>query len=573
MTFSPPGTRRLLAAGLAILLTGCGGGGPEATTGTPAGPPLVGRPTPPIPPDDPDQDFFVDATADSGLDFVHRLGDGRMDNILESIGAGGCLFDYDGDGRLDVYLVASAWKQGISRGPRPEPPMRNRLYRNLGDLRFADVTERAGVGDEGFGFSAAAADFDGDGDTDLFVANHGPNRLYRNRGDGTFEEVGGRLGLTGEACTVQGVFFDADGDGRLDLYEANYLEYDPDYTAHYAPDVFPGPLAYAAQPDRLWLQQPDGSFRDATADSGLNVPPGRAMGVSTADFDGDGRLDLFVANDGTPNFLFLAEGGGRFREAALEAGVAFGVHGEATAAMAGAVGDFDGDGLPDLSVTDTAYGSLYRNLGGGLFEDRVIAAGVAAASAQRVSWGGGFLDFDLDGDLDLYLANGDLHHPTGRADLLLANDGGSFTDVSPTAGAWFRTELLSRGGLIGDLDDDGAPDLVITCIEDRAVLLHNRVVGGDRSWIGFQLQAASPPREAYGARVEVVADGRSRSRTCRPACSYLGQGDPRLCFGLGSAASVDSVRVVWPDGRVESFPGLTPGRYHLLVEGRGEAGE
>ena len=559
---------RILHAGLAAAaafgaLAGCG---PPDQPGEIVAAASV---TPTIPPFDPDGDLFVDRTAAAGIDFVHHLGDGRMDNVLESIGSGASWIDFDGDGWLDLYLVDSAWRQGVSRGRPPATPATNRLYRNLGDGRFEDVTERAGVGDPGFGFSAAVADFDDDGDDDLYVCNQGPNRLYRNRGDGRFEDATAAAGVGDDSCSVAAVFFDADGDGRLDLYVANYLRFDPDYQAHYSPDAFPGPLAYAAEADRLYRNRGDGRFEDATAGSGLDVAPGRSMGVTAADLAGDGRTGLFLANDATANFLFRNRGGGRFEEDGLVAGVAYGVHGEATGAMAGSLGDYDGDGLPDLSVTDTSYGSLYRNQGGGAFQDQVVRAGVAAASAQRVSWGGGLFDYDNDGDLDLYLANGDLHHPTGRADLLLENTGdGRFTDASPRAGACFRAELLSRGGLIGDYDNDGDLDLLVTHIGDRPLLLQNQAAAGNH-WIGVSLAATQGNRAGWGATVELQAGGRRWIQQHQPRCGYLTQGDPRLHFGLGAIDAVDRLTVRWPDGSSESFTGLETGRYQLLVQGDG----
>jgi len=497
-----------------------------------------------------DGGVFVDVSARSGIAARHQTPDGHMDDMIESVGSGAIAFDYDGDGRLDIYLLL---------------PGQNRLYRNRGGMSFEDVTERSGTGHAGHAFSAAAADYDNDGDVDLFVFNQGPNVLYRNNGDGTFTDVTAQAGIAGNACSVAGTLFDADGDGLLDLYVGNYLTFDPSYKLHYAPDVFPGPLAYAAEDDVLYRNKGDGAFEDVTAQTGLDLIPGRTMGVVATDFDGDGRCDVFIANDASANYLLHGEGGFTFREIAVEAGVAYGFHGEATGAMAGAVGDFDLDGLPDMHVTDTRYGSLYRNHGKGLFHDSAYKSGIATISAQWVSWGGGFLDFDNDGDVDLFLVDGDLHHPTGRPDLLLENvGGGRFENASARGGPYFRRELLGRAGLIADFDDDGGADLFVTTIDDAPVLLRNRHADGNH-WVTLALVARGG-KPALGARVTLSAGGRTWVQThYLPSC-YLTQQDPRVHFGLGAAARVDALEVRWPSGRVTRHAGLEVDRIHTLRE-------
>lgn len=538
---------------LAGLLCGCGG----AETPAPHAP--AGAASDSIRPDGPD-DLFADVTAQAGIDFVHHVTDGTMDDIIESVGAGATWFDADGDGRLDLYLVDGAGR-GDDR-PRPEPT--NRLLRNLGGGRFEDVTAAAGVGDRGFGFMALAGDLDGDGHTDLYVLNLGANRLYRNRGDGTFEDATERAGVGCGLASVAGALLDANRDGWIDIYVGNYLEHDPSYRTHYAPDVFAGPLAFTAQGDVLYLNRGDGTFRDASAEWGLSaLPAGRAMGVSPLDFDEDGDLDLFVANDASANYLLRNEGD-RFAEVALQSGVAYGVHGEATAAMAGAAADVDGDGRVDLHVTDARYGSLYVNQGRGTFVDRVFPSGIAGPSGQWASWGGGFLDVDGDGDLDLFVVNGDLHRATGRPDLILANDGkGVFTDVSRDSGAWFRAELPGRGAAFADFDDDGALDVVVTQVGDRAVLLRHRGPRGGH-FVTLDLRDTPGRATACGARVTVKAGDRTLTRTAGCGYGYLAQHDPRLSFALGDATTVESVEVVWNDGTRDRFEGLAVDRTHVL---------
>lgn len=513
--------------------------------------------------------LLVEVPGAGGIAFVQHLGDERMDNLLESVGSGGCVLDADGDGRMDVYLVDQGWRLGVSTAAPPSVPATNRLYRNRGDGTFEDVTARAGVGDDGFGFAALAADVDGDGDTDLFVLNEGSNRLYLNRGDGTFTDGTARSGLADERCSVAGAFFDAEGDGDLDLYVGNYVAFDPIYRLHYAPDNFPGPLAYTAQDDALYLNRGDGTFEDVSATSGIAVRPGRAMGVSALDYDGDGRTDLFVANDASANFLFHNEGGGRFREVGSEAGVAYGAQGETTAAMAGAVGDVDEDGRPDVLVTDSAYGALYRNLGNGRFQDRARGAGIAARAASFPHWGGGLFDLDLDGHLDVFMVGGDMHHRTGRSNLLLLGKGdGTFEDGRSLAPEALAAERPGRGALVADFDDDGDLDALITHVAEAVVLLRNQGVSG-RHGSTLALTARPPGRCAVGALVTVEVGARRRTWRCELPTGYLAQQDPRLHVGLGEAGSIDRVEVRWPDGAVESWRGLAAGRVHRLSQGAG----
>jgi hypothetical protein len=512
-------------------------------------------------------DVLHDVFAGSGITYRHTLLDGTLDTLIESVGSGVTVFDADGDGRLDLYFVDQGWRAGVTDGEKQAGAGRNRLYRNLGGFRFEDVTASAGVGDDGYGFMALAADLDDDGDTDLYVLNDGPNVLYRNDGTGTFEDVTESAGVAGDACSVAGTVIDADGDGLLDLYVGNYVRFDSSYRLHYAPDVFPGPLAFEPQPDVLLLNSATGVFRDGTAGSGLDVSPARAMGVSVLDANADGALDLFVANDATANFLFLGDGAGRFREEAARSGVAFGVQGEATAAMAGAVGDVDGDGRPDLHVTDSAYGSLFQNTGDGLFVDRVVASGIAAPSGQWASWGGGFLDADLDGMVDLYLANGDLHRATGRPDLLFRGLGdGRFEDVSADSGAWFRAERMARGAAIADLDDDGRMDLIVCHVHDEPALLRGVAPEGAH-FLTLDLRAKAGHANGIGARVVVSVGGVKRSVTLTPRCGYLTQGDPRLHFGLGSASRVDRVEITWPGGEVQAIVDLAADQIVVVTEG------
>jgi len=511
-------------------------------------------------------DLFVDGTAEAGIDFVHRVADGHMDNVVEAAGAGGAVLDFDGDGRMDLFLVQSDWVEGLSHGTRPAAAARNRLWRNRGDGTFEDVTERAGVGGGGCGLAAAAADFDGDGRTDLFVVNAGPDVLWRNRGDGTFEDVTAKAGVGDPACGVGAVFFDADGDGRPDLYVADYVDFDPKYALFFPPDGFPGPLSYEAERHRLYRNRGDGTFEDATDRAGIPAASGRGMGVAAADLDGDGDQDLYVANDATANWLLRNDGNLRFTEVGLESATAYGMQGEATAAMAGIVGDYDGDGLPDLFVSDGTYGSLFRNLGGLRFADRVFASGLAAARAQSPAWGSAWMDFDDDGDEDLFVVSGDLHHEVGREDFLFENRGdGTFRDASADGGAWFREARNGRCCLPADFDGDGRMDVVVTGVNERAVLLRGRP-RADRAWLTVSLAGLAPNTAGLGARVTVVAGGKRRTKEMTGNPVYLGQGDPRLHFGLGAAEACDAVEVRWADGRTTTLRDVKARRILVVRE-------
>ena len=513
--------------------------------------------------------------AGDGIDFRHRFGAKKMTRIVEATGPGVALFDADGDGDLDVYFANGGWLEGISSDVEAKQAIHH-LYRNDGGWKFTDVTKQAGVGHAGYGMGCTAADYDGDGHVDLYVTNYGPNVLYRNRGDGTFEDVTAKAGVGGPAklngltkWSTNSVFFDADGDRDLDLYVCNYLAFDPDFLEYYGPEGFPGPSSYLGQPSLLYRNNGDGTFTDVTEKSGLLQKDGRGMGASVVDVDGDGRPDIFEANDNMQNYLFRNQGGGRFRNIAVGALVAYGQQGENTAAMHASVGDYDADGRPDFLVADANFSALFRNEGNNLFDDRAERSGLARLCGQYASWGGFFFDYDNDGVLDIFLANGGAHHLYGQQNLVLRGSGdGRFKDVSLSLGRKvFFEKRTSRGAAFGDLDNDGDPDVVVQNIDKDGSpsLYENRAAGGNH-WIGFTLAGRPPNTQALGAKVTVVAGGRNRVGFVQTGVVYLSSCDPRPLFGLGAVGSIARAEVSWPSGKVGVFKNLAVDRYHTLQE-------
>ena len=503
---------------------------------------------------------LTDATAASGIRWKHGGGSPGKTNIREQIGSGVALLDYDRDGWLDIYLLT-----GPAAHPSNSPG--NRLYRNNRNGSFTDVTEAAGVGFRGWSMGACAGDYDGDGNLDLYVTNLGPNLLYRNNGDGTFTEAAQRAGVSCPRFSTGSAFADYDGDGDLDLFVANYVAVehtDPGredrVCNYYGLRVGCGPRGLKGAPDFLYRNNGDGTFTDVSQAAGVaDAAMYYGLGVIWTDIDNDADLDLFVANDRTPNYLYRNDGRGRFEEAGLLSGVAVGWDGQTQACMGVDIGDVDADGNPDIVVTNFSreYNALYKSTAGNLFSDMSPQIGLGRPSFPFVAWGTQFFDVDSDGDQDLFVANGHTYPQVEerewderyaqRNQLFLNTGSGRFHEMI-SADSGLGLAKSSRGAAFGDLDNDGDVDVVVNNVDDSPTILRNDTTRGGH-WLTVRLVGTSPNEPAIGARVTAVIPGRKLTREVRSGGSYLSQNDLRLHFGLGSAQRLDRLLVRWPDGR------------------------
>jgi hypothetical protein len=514
----------------------------------------------------------------SGINWKHTAGHSQQKYLPETTGAGCAFFDYDNDGWMDIYLVNS----GKCDFYDPHPPLRNALYRNNRDGTFTDVTEKAGVGVGGYGQGVAVGDYDGDGFPDLYVTQYGRSVLFHNNGDGTITDVTEKAGVACPGWASSAAWFDYDNDGRLDLFVGHFVEFDKSKNLPCASGDSPGyciPRLYKPMTNWLFHNNGDGTFTDVSKASGIGGFLGKAWGVVAADINNDGRMDIFVANDTVQNFLFVNRGNGKFEEVGSQAGVAYSEAGRPRSGMGVDSADFNQDGWMDLFVAniDHEMFSLYQNNHDETFDDRALPTGIAKATRLMSGWGLKFFDYDNDGDLDLFLSNGNpddliqvFHKDVSYEEplLLFHGNGKVLTNVSAESGPVFEKRMSARGLALGDFNNDGAVDVLISCNNEPPVLLQNNA-GRENHWLGLKLIGKKANIDAVGAIVTYQAGDLKRSRTKVGGGSYLSSHDPRVVLGLGKRTKIDWVEIKWPQpsGLVQRLTNLPVDRYITVREG------
>ncbi len=526
---------------------------------------------------------FINSAADSGLDFEHTDGESGMRLFNEYLGAGGGFFDYNDDGHLDIYLINGIPQIDQSKDTQLPIPA-NTLYHNRGDGTFSDVTSLAGVGDAGYGVGCAVGDFDNDGDLDLYVTNFGPNTFYCNNGDGTFIEVSVNAGVASAQWGTSCAFADVDNDGFLDLYIANYAKYTVEKDKRCVIRgiwQYCGPGTYPPDSDIFYRNNGDGTFSDSSKKSAiLNVPAYHGLGVAFGDYDNDGDQDLYVANDQVANFLFQNRGDGTFEEVALLSGVSYSDMGKEEAGMGTAFGDYDNDGLLDLTVSNfqNETNTLYHNQSGEFFADVTITAGIGEVTHGYLGWGISFFDYDNDGYKDIFVANGHVLDNVVKVDrsttypqqnLLFRNlRDGTFADVTNQTGPGLALQKVSRGAAFGDYDNDGDIDILISNWNQSADLLRNE--GGNlNNWVQFRVVGVRSNRSGIGARIKVVAGELTQYAEVQSGGSYLSFSDLRVHFGLDKSEKIDLLEIRWPSGQIDSARNLPVNQQFLVTEGHG----
>ena len=520
--------------------------------------------------------------AASGIIFRHVNGRSPDYYLPETTGAGCAFLDYDNDGWMDIYLINSGKCDFFT----PNPPLRNALYRNNRDGTFTDATEKAGALGGGYGMGVAVGDYDGDGWPDLYVTQYGRSILYHNNGDGTFTDVTEKAGIAAPGWGSSAVWFDYDNNGRLDLFVCRFVDFDKSKNK-FCGNESTGERYYCIprvyQPARSWLfhNNGNGTFTDVSQESGIAKSLGKAWGVVATDVNNDGWMDLFVANDTVANFLFLNKGGGKFEDVALEAGVAFSQDGRERSGMGVDSADFDQDGWQDLFVTnvDQEMYSIYRNNHDASFEDMAVSMGLGRLTRLMSGWGVKFFDYDNDGNVDLFIANG---HPDDKVEehvshvfyreplLLFHNNGRMLENVSGAGGPVFTRSFAARGMAIGDFDNDGAVDVLVAVNGGAPLLLRNRAAAGNH-WLGVRLIGKKANPDAIGAKIIWRAGDLKRSKLKVGGGSYLSSHDPRDVLGIGKRDKIDSLEIHWPppSTRVDTFTDLPIDRYVTITEGLG----
>ena len=517
---------------------------------------------------------FTDITAQLGIQFRHANGESGQKYFIEPIGSGVVLFDFDNDEDVDLYLINGS---NLSAGISPVAPI-NRLYRNDGDT-FTDVTGQAAVGDTGYGLGGCVGDYNNDGFTDLYVTNYGPNVLYRNNGDGTFTDVAEATGTAGSQFSSGCAFVDIDADSYLDLYVVNYVQFDPETNPECTRQgvrTYCTPEALQGATDILYRNNGDSTFTDITAAAGISGADGKGLGVVCGDVDNDGDVDIFVANDTTPNFLYLNDSTAAIKmtEDALFAGVALSEEGRAYSGMGANLGDFDNDGYLDIVITNfqDQTNSLYHNTQSGFFNEVSFAKGIGEKSLRYLAWGVDFVDVNNDGWLDLFVANGHLDDNIAEVDpigtyaqpnQLFLNNGGVSFEVSVDAA--IAVPKVSRGTAFGDIDNDGDIDIVVSNLKNAPTVLRND--GGNASqWLQVKLIGTHCNRDAIGARVVLVSGDVTQIREVKSGSGYLSQNDLRLHFGLGNATRVDTLTVRWLCGKVQTLQNVETNQVLVISE-------
>jgi enediyne biosynthesis protein E4 len=527
---------------------------------------------------------FEEIPADkSGIRWTHSSGKSEEKYLPETTGAGCAFLDYDRDGWMDIYLVNSGKCDFFS----PDPPLRNALYKNNRDGTFTDVTEKAGVAAGGFGQGVAVGDYDADGFPDLYVTQYGRSILYHNNGDGTFTDVTEKAGVAAPGWASSAVWFDYDNDGRLDLFVCRFVDFrkelnkpcgiHDDGLHHYCI-----PQIYSPMASWLFHNNGDGTFTDVSKESGIASRLGKAWGVVATDVNNDGLMDLWVSNDTVADFLFVNRGKGKFEEIGNAAGVAYSAAGRARSGMGLDSADFNQDGWMDLFVAnlDREMFAIYQNNHDGTFDDMALPTGIGKVTRLMSGWGLKFFDYDNDGNLDLLLANGNpddlinsLHLEVTYEEplILLHGTGKGFQDVSANSGPIFAKRISSRGLAIGDFDNDGAVDALISINDGPPMLLKNTAAAGNH-WLGIHLVGTNCNIDAIGARIAYQAGDLKRSRMKVGGGSYLSSHDPRVVLGIGAREKLDWLEIKWPlpSGKVERFTDLPIDRYITIVEGAGK---